>query len=75
MKSLNPYPNNVVQFHLGLAEASVSKAFILRKEMVVGPVLYFVKDIHYTPPWEYWSAVKAMAKRFGLFNLALDFMR
>ena len=70
-----PYPDLKEQFTVGDMLASVSIAYVLKMERSSGPALYFVKDIRYQPPNEYWSPVLAMAKRFGHFFLAVDFAR
>ncbi len=72
---LYPYPDMKEQFIPGDAPASVAEAYVIMMERQQGPPLYFVKDIRYKPPKEYWSAVEGMAKRFGHFLLAVDYGR
>jgi hypothetical protein len=74
---MNPYlcPEMKEQFTVGDAPASVAEAYVLWMSQLQGPPLFFVKDIRYRPPKEYWSAVQAMAKRFGHYYLAVDFAR
>lgn len=69
----SPYPEIEVQFIPVVPRGTMTAGYALCKKQTSGPLLYFVIDIKLKR--EYWSAVESMAKTWGHYFLALDYLR